>query len=65
MKAVLIIPDAQTIESIEINSQADVVKLIGFDTVTSAELGPGGGIVCTSTRIASCVAPLAVFKSIQ
>mgnify|MGYP001813451400 CR=1 FL=1 len=42
MKALLITPDTQAIEAIEINSHDDIVKLIGYDTITSDEIGPEG-----------------------
>lgn len=42
MKALLITPDNQKIEAIEINSHDDIVKLIGYDTITSDEIGPEG-----------------------
>jgi len=42
MKALLITPDKQTIEAIEINGQDDLVKLIGYDTITFDEIGPQG-----------------------
>ncbi len=41
MKALLIKPD-QTIEAIDIASHDDIVKLIGFDTVISDEVGNDG-----------------------
>lgn len=39
MKAYLINPEEQSIEVIEINSHDDIIKLIGFDTVISDEIG--------------------------
>ena len=42
MKALLITPDTQAIEAIEINGHDDIVKLIGYDTITSDEIGPDG-----------------------
>ena len=42
MKALLITPDTQVIEVIEINSHDDIVKLIGYATITSDEIGPDG-----------------------
>jgi hypothetical protein len=42
MKALLISPDDQSIEAIDIADQDDIVKLIGFDTITSDEIGPEG-----------------------
>lgn len=35
MRAILIEPEQQSIQMIEINDLADIVKLIGFDTVVS------------------------------
>jgi len=42
MKALLINPDTQSTEAIDINGHDDIVKLIGFDTITSEEIGPQG-----------------------
>jgi len=42
MKALLITPDTQTIDVIDIISHDDIVKLIGYDTITSDEIGPEG-----------------------
>jgi hypothetical protein len=42
MKALLITPETQTIDMIEIDGQEDIVKLIGFDTITSDEVGSEG-----------------------
>ena len=42
MKALLITPDQQSIEAIDISGQADLVKLIGYDTIASDEIGPQG-----------------------
>ncbi|MEA2078649.1 MAG: hypothetical protein U9P00_02100 [Pseudomonadota bacterium] len=42
MKALLITPDTQSIEVIDITGHDDIVKLIGFDTVSSDEIGPDG-----------------------
>ena len=42
MKALLLIPDAQSIEAIDITSVDDIIKLIGFDSVTSDQIGPEG-----------------------
>ena len=42
MKALLITPETQAIEAIEINSHVDIVKLIGYDTIASDEIGPEG-----------------------
>ena len=42
MKTLLITPDTQSIEVIDIRGHDDIVKLIGFDTITSEEIGPEG-----------------------
>ena len=42
MKAVLIKPSEQTIETTEISSQADIEKLVGFDTVISDQIDNNG-----------------------
>ena len=42
MKALLITPDTQNIEAIDISGHDDIVKLIGYETVTSDEIGPEG-----------------------
>jgi hypothetical protein len=42
MKALLITPDSQSIELIDIAGHDDIVKLIGYDTITSDEIGPEG-----------------------
>ena len=42
MKALLITPDSKSIEVLEITNHDDIVKLIGFDTITSDEIGPEG-----------------------
>ena len=42
MKAILITPDTQSIEAIKISAHDEIVKLIGYDTVTSDEIGPEG-----------------------
>lgn len=42
MKALLISPETQSIEEVNITSHDDIVKLIGFDTITSDEIGPEG-----------------------
>jgi hypothetical protein len=42
MKALLITPETQLIEPIEISGHEDIVKLIGYDTITSDEIGPEG-----------------------
>jgi len=42
MKALLINPEAQTIESIDIATIDDIKKYIGFDTIISDGIGPQG-----------------------
>ena len=42
MKALLIDPEAQAIEEIEITDHQDIEKIIGYDTVISDEIGPDG-----------------------
>ena len=42
MKALLITPDTQSIEVVHINGLGDIIKLIGYESVTSDEIGPGG-----------------------
>jgi hypothetical protein len=42
MNALLITPGTQFIEAVEIDSLDDIVKLIGYDTITSDEIGPEG-----------------------
>ncbi len=42
MKALLITPDTQSIEAIEISGHDEIMKLIGYDTITSDEIGPEG-----------------------
>ncbi len=42
MKAILITPDSQSIEMIEIGSREDIAKLIGFDSIESDAIGTAG-----------------------
>jgi hypothetical protein len=42
MKALIINPDTQSVEEIVITGHDDIVKRIGFDSVTSDEIGPEG-----------------------
>jgi hypothetical protein len=42
MKALLISPDTQSIEPVDISGHDDIVNMIGFDTITSDEVGPRG-----------------------
>jgi hypothetical protein len=42
MKAILINAQARTIEPVEINSRADIVRLVGYDTLESDAVGKAG-----------------------
>lgn len=42
MKALLITPDKQSIEAIDINGHDNIAKLIGFDTIESDAVGTAG-----------------------
>jgi len=42
MKALLINAESKTIDAIEISGHDDIVKLIGYDTIISDEIGPQG-----------------------
>lgn len=42
MKALLINPEDQSIEEVDITSRDDIVKIIGFDTVIADVIGPDG-----------------------
>ena len=42
MKALLITPDTQSIESIEVTDHADIARIIGYDTIISDEIGSHG-----------------------
>ncbi len=42
MKALLVNPETQTIKETQIADYDEIVKLIGFDTVISDEIGPQG-----------------------
>ena len=42
MKALVIDPEAQSIEEINIGGQEDLIRIIGYDTITSDEIGPDG-----------------------
>ena len=42
MKAILITPETQTIEVVDVVDHSDIEKLIGFDTITSDEVGSLG-----------------------
>lgn len=42
MKALLIDPTTQSIEPVDIEGHDDLVNIIGYDTLTSDEIGPEG-----------------------
>ena len=42
MKAILIDPQERTLEEVSIDGTDDIARLIGYDTVISDEIGPGG-----------------------
>lgn len=42
MKALLIDPEQQTIETVQVEGREDIARLIGFDTLESDEIGPDG-----------------------
>lgn len=42
MKALLLTPDTQSIEMIDVMGLDEIIKLIGFDSITSDEIGPEG-----------------------
>ncbi|WP_018170072.1 MULTISPECIES: hypothetical protein [unclassified Thioalkalivibrio] len=42
MKALLIDPEQQTIEAVDIEGRDDIARLIGYDTLESDEIGPDG-----------------------
>ncbi len=42
MKAILIDPETQSIESVDISGHEDIARLIGYDTIESDEIGPEG-----------------------
>lgn len=42
MKAILIDPEKQSIEFVDINDRSDIVRLIGFDTLESDAIGAEG-----------------------
>lgn len=42
MKALLINPENRTVETIDIGSREDIVRLIGFDTIESDAVGVAG-----------------------
>ena len=42
MKALLISPETETIEEVDIQGREDIVELVGFDTLESDEIGPDG-----------------------
>ena len=42
MKALLINPESQTVEAIEISGKEDIARLIGYDTIESDAVGKAG-----------------------
>jgi len=42
MKALLITPEDQSIEEVEISGKEDIVRLVGYDTLESDEVGEQG-----------------------
>lgn len=42
MKAILIDPEKQSIESVVINDRSDIMRLVGFDTLESDAIGTAG-----------------------
>lgn len=42
MKALLITPESQSIEMVNINGREDITRLIGFDTIESDAVGTAG-----------------------
>jgi hypothetical protein len=42
MKALLIDPEQKTIEDVDVQGREDIVRLVGFDTLESDEIGPDG-----------------------
>lgn len=42
MKALLIDPEQQTIEDVDVQGREDIAQLIGYDTLESDEIGPDG-----------------------
>lgn len=42
MKALLIDPEQKTIEGVDVQGREDIVRLVGFDTLESDEIGPDG-----------------------
>jgi hypothetical protein len=63
MKALLISPESQTIEAIEIAGREDIVRLIGYDTIESDAVGKAGDRLF-STRNVSCAAARGASRSI-
>jgi len=42
MKALLIDPEQQTIEEVDVGGRGDIARLIGYETLESDEIGPDG-----------------------
>jgi hypothetical protein len=45
MKALLITPQSQSVEQVDINDPGDIEELIGFDTIESDAVGEGGDCI--------------------
>jgi len=44
MQAIIIKPESQTIEPVEINDKDDISRLIGFDTIIADEISEGDSL---------------------
>ena len=42
MKAILIRPESQSIEPVEVNDKDEIIRLIGFDTLIGDDIGSSG-----------------------
>nr|WP_296751054.1 hypothetical protein [Thioalkalivibrio sp.] len=42
MRALLINPETRSIEEVEISGRDDIVRLVGYETIESDEIGPNG-----------------------
>ncbi|MFO7953179.1 hypothetical protein [Thioalkalivibrio sp.] len=42
MKALLVDPEQQTIEEVDVGGRDDIARLIGYETLESDEIGPDG-----------------------
>ncbi|MHA7881282.1 MAG: hypothetical protein ACX931_15930 [Saccharospirillum sp.] len=45
MKALLINAQQKTIETVDVQSKADIAKLVGYDTLEKDEIGPEGDVL--------------------